>query len=161
MRQPWKLAVVHIPTLWCQTNLGYSYSPSNCCCNVLTIQNYVPFVVKVCGEFFIEPNGSTHEVRGRFISPCVSIATRLHPPTTQLTHAHNMHYTPTTTHPTAFHSPPLPTTNKHKACLCKWWQNGTRRRDGVKVLWCHSHLVWLVFLMVLFLHALVFIQKIF
>ena len=25
------------------------------------------------------------------------------------------------------------------------WQNGTRCRDGVKVLWCHSHLVWLVF----------------
>ena len=27
------------------------------------------------------------------------------------------------------------------------WQNGTRRRDGIKVMWCHSHLhvVWLVF----------------
>ena len=25
------------------------------------------------------------------------------------------------------------------------WQNGTRCRDGVKVLWCRSHLVWLVF----------------
>ena len=25
------------------------------------------------------------------------------------------------------------------------WQNGTRCRDGVKLLWCHSHLVWLVF----------------
>ena len=46
------------------------------------------------------------------------------------------HCTPTTTHPT---------TNKHKAYLCKWWQNGTRCRDGVKVLWCHSHLVWLIF----------------
>ena len=23
--------------------------------------------------------------------------------------------------------------------------NGTRCRDGVKVLWCHCHLVWLVF----------------
>ena len=23
--------------------------------------------------------------------------------------------------------------------------NGKRCRDGVKVLWCHSHLVWLVF----------------
>ena len=34
---------------------------------------------------------------------------------------------------------------KHKAYWCKWWQNGTRCRDGVKVLWCHSHLVWLVF----------------
>ena len=25
------------------------------------------------------------------------------------------------------------------------WQNGTRCRDGVKLLWCHSYLVWLVF----------------
>ena len=25
------------------------------------------------------------------------------------------------------------------------WTNGTRCRDGVKLLWCHSHLVWLVF----------------
>ena len=54
-----------------------------------------------------------------------------------------MHYTPTT----AFHNSSLHTTNKHKAYsyFCKWWQNGTRCRDGVKVLWCHSHLVWLVF----------------
>ena len=61
------------------------------------------------------------------------------------------HCTPTTTHPT---------TNKHKAYLCKWWQNGTRCRDGVKVLWCHSHLVWLI-LMLPSLHALVFLQKTF
>ena len=38
--------------------------------------------------------------------------------------------------------------------------NGTRCRDGVKVLWCHSHLVWLVF-RVPSLHVLVFIQKTF
>ena len=25
------------------------------------------------------------------------------------------------------------------------WQNGTRCRDGVNVLWCRSHLVWLVY----------------
>ena len=25
------------------------------------------------------------------------------------------------------------------------WQNGTRCRDGVNVLWCRSHLVWLFF----------------
>ena len=25
------------------------------------------------------------------------------------------------------------------------WENGTRCRDGVSVLWCRSHLVWLVF----------------
>ena len=30
-------------------------------------------------------------------------------------------------------------------CGVNTWQNGTRCRDGVKVLWCHSHLVWLVF----------------
>ena len=30
-------------------------------------------------------------------------------------------------------------------CGVKTWQNGTRCRDGVKVLWCRSHLVWLVF----------------
>ena len=57
----------------------------------------------------------------------------------------NMHYTPTTTYHTTFHNPPLHTTDKHKALLCKWWQNGTRCRDGVEVLWCCSHLVWLVF----------------
>ena len=61
------------------------------------------------------------------------------------------HYTPTTTHPT---------TNEHKAYLCKWWPNGTRCRDGVKALWCHSHLVWLV-LRLSSLHALVFLQETF
>ena len=30
-------------------------------------------------------------------------------------------------------------------CGVDSWQNGTRCRDGVKVLWCHSHLVWLIF----------------
>ena len=30
-------------------------------------------------------------------------------------------------------------------CSVHSWQNGTRCKDGVKVLWCHSHLVWLVF----------------
>ena len=39
----------------------------------------------------------------------------------------NMHYTPRTTHPPAFHNPPMHTTNtKHS------WQNGTRCRDGGK-----------------------------
>ena len=40
---------------------------------------------------------------------------------------------------------PLHTTSKHKAYLYKWWQNSTRCRDGVKVLWCHFHLICLVF----------------
>ena len=39
-------------------------------------------------------------------------------------------------------------------------QNGTRCRDVVKVLWCHSHLVCL-FLRVQSLHVLVFVQKTF
>ena len=68
---------------------------------------------------------------------------------------HNITHSPCTSKCTTH--PPIPTplpsttllctctTNKHKAYLCKWWQNGTRCRDGVKVLWCHSHLVWLVF----------------
>ena len=30
-------------------------------------------------------------------------------------------------------------------CVVYSWQNGTRCRDGVNVLWCHSYLVWLVF----------------
>ena len=45
-------------------------------------------------------------------------------------------------HATAFHpqdNPSVPTSNQHS------WQNGTRCRDGVKVLWCCSYLVWLVF----------------
>ena len=37
--------------------------------------------------------------------------------------------------------------------------NGTRCRDGVKVLWCHSLLVWFFFFRVPSLCALVFIQK--
>ena len=57
------------------------------------------------------------------------------------------------THATAFHvqdNPLLHTTNMHKHS----WQNGTRCRDGVKVLWCHSHLIgW--FLRVPSLHVLV------
>ena len=39
-------------------------------------------------------------------------------------------------------------------CGMHSWQNGTRCRDGVKVLWSHSHLVWLFF-RVPSLHALV------
>ena len=40
-----------------------------------------------------------------------------------------MHPTPSTTHPTDFHNPPMHTTNsKHS------WQNGTRCRDSVKLI---------------------------
>ena len=45
-----------------------------------------------------------------------------------------MHYTPTTTHHTTKKT-------KTNGTMAKW----TKCRDGVKVLWCHSHLVWLVF----------------
>ena len=65
----------------------------------------------------------------------LSIATTLQHPT------HSPCTSKRTTHPPLTH----PTTDKHKAYLCKWWQSGTRCRDGVKVLWCHSHLVWFVF----------------
>ena len=34
-------------------------------------------------------------------------------------------------------------------------------RDGVKVLWCQSHLVWLVIEASIPIHALLFIQKTF
>ena len=53
---------------------------------------------------------------------------------------HSQHYPP--------HCLPQPSSQnqeKRKAYLCKRRQTGTRCRDSVKVLWCHSHLVWLVF----------------
>ena len=55
--------------------------------------------------------------------------------------------------------------NRVSACrefcgVCSW-QNGTRCRDGVIVLWCHSHLVWLVYEASIPIHALVFLQKTF
>ena len=42
----------------------------------------------------------------------------------------NMHSTPSTTHPTTFYNPPMHTTNNTNHSL----QNGTRCRDGVKLL---------------------------
>jgi len=144
--------------------------------------------------------------------------TTLQHPTTSLSMHNKMHYIPTTTDPTAFHSRSLHTTNKHIPCwncsawavlglygmwsslllnmadvghlLCvrlEWtaeylvhsmrtnrlsvcrefcgvhgWQNGTRYRDGVKVLLCHwfpSSLGW--FLRLPSLHVLVFLQQTF
>ena len=32
-----------------------------------------------------------------------------------------------------------------RVCGVHSWQNGTRCTNGVKMLWCHSHLVWQVF----------------
>ena len=59
-----------------------------------------------------------------------------------------MHYASTTTHTTVFHNPILCTqlTNtKHNICV----SGGEMAQDvgmvRVKVLWCHSRLVWLVF----------------
>ena len=52
------------------------------------------------------------------ISAMLSLATTFQQPTTQLTPMHiKMHCTPSTTHPTAFHNPPLNTTNKHKVYM--------------------------------------------
>ena len=31
-----------------------------------------------------------------------------------------------------------------RVCGVHSGQNGTRCRDGVKVMWCHPHVVWLV-----------------
>ena len=64
----------------------------------------------------------------------------IHPNITLSMHI-NMYCTPTNTLPTAFHNfLYIQLTNtKHS------WQNVTRCGDGVDVLWCRSHLVWLVF----------------
>ena len=49
------------------------------------------------------------------------------------------HYTPITTHHNAFcNPPPLHTTNKHKAYLCRWRQIGTRCRNGVTTSACRD-----------------------
>ena len=64
-------------------------------------------------------------------------------------------------HPQHTHSPCTSTCTTHPAIpsqlpsttlLCTEltntkhsWQNGTRCSDGVNVLWCHPHLVWLLF----------------
>ena len=71
-----------------------------------------------------------------------------HPQHNSLSMQINMHYTPTT----ISHCLPQ-TSSAHNQetqsiiiYLCKWQQMALARcRDGVKVLWCHSHLVWLVF----------------
>ena len=52
----------------------------------------------------------------------------------------NMHYTPSTTFPTASTFLSTQLTQSIGS-----GQNGTRCRDSVKVLWCHSYLIWLVF----------------
>ena len=41
------------------------------------------------------------------------------------------------------------------------WQNGTRCRDSMKVLWCHFHLVSLVFKGSIPIHALFSSRKLF
>ena len=46
--------------------------------------------------------------------------------------------------------------------VCIVGKSGTRCRDGVKVLWCHSYLFWLVFEgSIPTLHVLVLSQKTF
>ena len=63
--------------------------------------------------------------------PC-SVAIKLQPPTDFLHYTPMQHYT----NPTAFHNLPQPSyahNTRHS------WQDGTRYRDGVKLLWCHFH----------------------
>ena len=64
--------------------------------------------------------------------PC-SVTIKLQPPTTQLTLHACQHALPT----------PLPSTTFLFTQQTE--QNCTRCRDTVKVFWCYSHLVWLVF----------------
>ena len=59
-----------------------------------------------------------------------SVATTLQPPTTQHTPCTSTCTTHSNTLPTTFHNPPMHTTNTKNS-----WQNGTRCRDGVNVLW--------------------------
>ena len=61
-------------------------------------------------------------------------------------HTHSPCTSTCTTHPAI--SSQLPSTTLQCTQLTNTkhsWQNGTRCRDGVNVLWCRSHLVWLVF----------------
>ena len=65
-----------------------------------------------------------------------------------ITATHNTTHSPGTS--TCTPHPALPTPLPSTTLLCTQltntkhsWQNGTRCRDGVKLLWCHSHLVWL------------------
>ena len=63
---------------------------------------------------------------------------------------HNITHSPCTS--TCTTHPPLPSPLPSTTLPCTQltnakytWQNGTRCRDGVNVLWCHSLFVWLVF----------------
>ena len=77
-------------------------------------------------------------VQDRPYLPC-SVVIALEQPTAQLTlHAHQ-HALPThEDYPSQCLPPPPMHANQQR-------QNGTRCRDGVKVLWCRSHLACLVF----------------
>ena len=81
-------------------------------------------------------------IQDRLYLPCL-VATTLQPPTTQ----HNTLHAHQCAQHTAIPSP-LPSTTLLYTQLANTkhsWQNGTRCRDGVNVLWCRSHLVRLVF----------------
>ena len=63
---------------------------------------------------------------------------------------HNITHSPCTS--TCTTHPAIPSQLPSTTLLCTQltntkhsWQNGTRFRDGLNVLWCRSHLVWLVF----------------
>ena len=102
---------------------------------------YRPSTAHVLQSFCIQARQVGHICHAQYSNYIVHCR---HPQHNSLAVHINMHHTPSTSHHTALHNP-LHTTNKHKAHLSKWRQNGTRCKDGVQVLWCHSHLVWLVF----------------
>ena len=67
-----------------------------------------------------------------------------HPELNSLPMHINMHYTPSTTHHTVLHNPPLHTTNTKHICV----SGGKMAQQDVGMVakcWCRSHLVWLVF----------------
>ena len=57
---------------------------------------------------------------------------------------HNITHSPCTLHTQHYppHCLPQPSYAHQLKNTKHSWQNGTRRRDGVKLLWCHSHLVF-------------------
>ena len=76
-------------------------------------------------------------IQDKLYLPC-SVATTLQP-------THSMHINIHNTQPIPS---PLPSTTLLCTQLTNTkhsWKNGTRCRDGVNVLWCHSHLVQLFF----------------
>ena len=128
------------------TPQSYTYLPCPCSSNKISQHNlnsnippYRPSIVHTLHSFCIQSRCTMLICHAQYSNYIAATNNITHSLCTFKCTIYTHH-----SHPSAFHNPSLHTTNKHKAYLCKWWQNGTRCRDGVKVLWCHSHLVWLV-----------------